>query len=596
MTQLIKYKGFYQPDQYVTVSYEHRRSGADMQYKYQVVVDGVSSPWTMGYPIVIQVSIAGKTIETTQLKAALPNQYATITHTSDWITVAGVTSGTVALSIKSYTGYSTSDEDNSVHTGQMVVDPAASKIDVNAGELGVQQTINIIRYDSSFTHTIVATDGYNAGKSVTIATKSASTSFSWTPPVNFASARTDGANMLIKITCTTYSGSTVVGSVTASRSYKIPDSVKPGLSMAVSDPTGYAEHFGSYIEGQSKVKVELTKTLAYGSPIKTYSVKAGSFWSVSTDGGTSGIITNTGAVNVTAAITDGRGRGATAETTIQVSAYAVPQISGFSAVRCKPDGTEDQSGASIKVSFSAVITALSDQNTAAYKVQYREAGSSNWTDAASSATGYSVQDTIILPTETSKAYEVQVVATDYILSISSTMATVGVAFKIADVYPDGSGICFGGEATKPNTFEILLANFEFNGKTLLDMLHPVNSIFETTDPTDPAELFGGTWELYGVGKVTVCVDADDTDFNAAGKTGGEKKHTLTKDEMPAHNHPLALGYGKTTADNPDGYWERRVYGYVGTSTANIHMQNTGGGQAHNNMPPYITLYRWRRTA
>ena len=85
------------------------------------------------------------------------------------------------------------------------------------------------------------------------------------------------------------------------------------------------------------------------------------------------------------------------------------------------------------------------------------------------------------------------------------------------------------------------------------------------------------------GRVLVGVDPDDTDFNVVGKTGGEKTHTLTIDEMPSHNHQLGFrhaagGSGFTTKaseDNGGG-----GYGYS---------ENTGGGQAHNNLQPYAAV-------
>jgi len=121
-------------------------------------------------------------------------------------------------------------------------------------------------------------------------------------------------------------------------------------------------------------------------------------------------------------------------------------------------------------------------------------------------------------------------------------------------------------------------------------LYPVGSIYMSVNNTNPSTLFGGTWEAWGAGRVAVGVDTADTDFNAVEKTGGEKTHTLTESEIPAHRHTVeAIGTGTTQQElnafsvNNQG----AVDSYGTTNTA-------GGGQAHNNLQPYITCYMWKR--
>ena len=82
------------------------------------------------------------------------------------------------------------------------------------------------------------------------------------------------------------------------------------------------------------------------------------------------------------------------------------------------------------------------------------------------------------------------------------------------------------------------------------------------------------------------------DFNAAEKTGGEKKHTLTIDEMPSHNHELIKPRWNTNTG------ANAVYGSNGSGNGSDYdiRGYQGGDQAHNNMPPFITVYFWKRTA
>lgn len=73
--------------------------------------------------------------------------------------------------------------------------------------------------------------------------------------------------------------------------------------------------------------------------------------------------------------------------------------------------------------------------------------------------------------------------------------------------------------------------------SLWDQIYPVGSIYITANATNPSVLFGGTWEQLK-GKFLVGVDSSDTDFETSGKTGGEKTHTLTVDEIPSHTHDM----------------------------------------------------------
>ena len=140
-------------------------------------------------------------------------------------------------------------------------------------------------------------------------------------------------------------------------------------------------------------------------------------------------------------------------------------------------------------------------------------------------------------------------------------------------------------------------------------IYPVGCLFETTDSAfNPQTHFGGTWEQYGAGRVTVGYSAGETEFNSGGKTGGAKTHTLTEAQMPNHQHdtinPPTWGsayptYPSILNDNVDNY--QKLLGGAGgnniaTNAGIIKTGYKGGGQAHNNLQPYITVFWWRRTA
>lgn len=104
---------------------------------------------------------------------------------------------------------------------------------------------------------------------------------------------------------------------------------------------------------------------------------------------------------------------------------------------------------------------------------------------------------------------------------------------------------------------------------------------------------GGTWQRFGQGKVLVGVSESETEFNVVNKTGGAKTHTLTVDEIPSHSH------GQHVTANDGGTSIRRDWssdGRGGIYDQGVHTKATGGGQAHNNLQPYVTVYMWQRTA
>ena len=133
-------------------------------------------------------------------------------------------------------------------------------------------------------------------------------------------------------------------------------------------------------------------------------------------------------------------------------------------------------------------------------------------------------------------------------------------------------------------------------KVVLDTYFPVGSLYLTVGNENPNTTIGGTWVRFGNGKTLVGVDTNDSNFNSVEKTGGEKTHTLTINEMPSHKHNTGwkFSYGQGSAYGitwTNGNWQGPYTDALGA----FNMDNTGGNQAHNNLQPYITVYIWKRT-
>lgn len=128
---------------------------------------------------------------------------------------------------------------------------------------------------------------------------------------------------------------------------------------------------------------------------------------------------------------------------------------------------------------------------------------------------------------------------------------------------------------------------------------PVGSVFLSVVSTNPATLLGfGTWSQIAGGRTLVGQTGSDTDFDVAEETGGAKTHTLQTSEIPAHSHVQQLP-SSATGNFASGTRDTSAGGTGGSPGAvadALSTQNTGGGGAHNNMPPYLVVYIWKRTA
>lgn len=132
-------------------------------------------------------------------------------------------------------------------------------------------------------------------------------------------------------------------------------------------------------------------------------------------------------------------------------------------------------------------------------------------------------------------------------------------------------------------------------QSIMLALRPVGSLYESLEATDPGTLFGGTWEALPPG---VFLISAGTGYEA-GTTGGEANHVLTKEELPSiPANPGIPTKGNTAKDTGGPIVEFMWYGAQSSAGYDFNnpVQNLGSGLGHNNLPPYLAVYRWKRTA
>ena len=340
--------------------------------------------------------------------------------------------------------------------------PRASSASATGSTLGETVAITISRASSGFTHKLYYTCGSISNQLIA---ENVGTSYSWTPPVSLAQQAPNAATVSVTLTVKTYNGSTYIGSKNLQLSLSIPSSIIPTLSFAISDPTGVRETYGGYVQLRSKIQVSITASGAQGSTIKSYSIKVGNIYASNSSSGTTDYLPNSGTLVITCTVTDSRGRTARQTQNIAVLAYIRPTITAISAARCNQDGTANRAGTYGKVTFSASITPLSNINTAAYAVQYREVGADSWTTADRPASGnFSPADvSVVFPADKNKRFEVRVVATDAFESIGSSIRDLPAAYALYHLAKHLISVGIGRLCDKANAFQVGLdAYFDKN--------------------------------------------------------------------------------------------------------------------------------------
>jgi hypothetical protein len=141
---------------------------------------------------------------------------------------------------------------------------------------------------------------------------------------------------------------------------------------------------------------------------------------------------------------------------------------------------------------------------------------------------------------------------------------------------------------------------------LVDLIYPVGSIYMSVNSTSPRTLFGGTWEQIE-DRFLLAAGSSYT----AGDTGGSATVTLTEEQIPAHKHEqnsvvtgTYSGWTETTLEKystfvpstSDFYTNEELKTRVAWVTANTSTRTAGGDKSHNNMPPYLVVFIWKRIA
>ena len=224
------------------------------------------------------------------------------------------------------------------------------------------------------------------------------------------------------ITCQTYSGSTLKGTSTTTKTLSFNSAdITPTVSIATTDPEGYLSTYGRYVKGKSKLQVTVTSSTVGGATVASMSISAnGSTYSSSP--ATTGVIYSTSNTSVSATITDTRSKTATATSTIQIYDYSAPKFTTFSAYRCDSDGTANDAGAYIRVNYAVSVTSLGSHNSNTLVIKYKKVSASTYTThSTTTLTSYTASGNVHnIVADVNSSYNIQVSLTDDFTTATQT--------------------------------------------------------------------------------------------------------------------------------------------------------------------------------
>lgn len=253
---------------------------------------------------------------------------------------------------------------------------------------------------------------------------------------------------------------------TLQKTFTITENIVPSVAFEVAEAEGYMSRFGSYVQGKTKLQLNIQTSGSYGSTIKScitsFDGKTYTGTSITTDA-----IVNSGELDLIVTVTDSRGRTASTGEKVRVMAYNPPQITSLTIKRTDANGVSSSNGAYLTAIFDAKVTKLDEnlsvgyrQNEAVIKAKYvNKVDSSDANEATILLDAFDVQGgTYTFPANPSSSYEFALIVDDFFTQQSNTPTTKtvvgGTARKTFSVFRRGLGFAFGKIAELEDFLEV----------------------------------------------------------------------------------------------------------------------------------------------
>lgn len=511
--------------------------------------------------------------------------------------------------------------------------PRASKITApSAANIEDEITITVTRYSDSFTHTLQYAFSNLTG---TIATKITNSTVKWTIPESFYAQIPNATHDTLSLSCITYSGTTVIGETIWSATVTAdPERCKPTIAPVVVDSSQetlfLTGNENVLIKGYSDVTININAQAQKSATLTAVNAACGN----KSIGAQTGVINDVGTGFFTISATDSRGYTTATGVTKTLIEYikptcnvavAAPTTAGATTITLSGNyfnGTFGKENNILVVLFrhkandedwgdwqSLTVTLNGNSYTATAEVtglDYRQAHTFQGRAYDMLETVESVEKRV----KTIPVYDWSENDFNFNVPVKLSLPKSETCFYATRTDTGTSvGFGIGSGGVNHGVWSIPLKNWlihsdgknaYINGKTLLDTIYPVGALYLTLGSESPASFLGGTWArrtdrfLLGGGNAY-----------EVNTTGGSSVHTLTENEMPKHRHTPNTSTAKFYTSK--GSAAHEIAGMASGSSfsdnaatggvrRDTYTGYTGGGAAHNNMPPWLAVNIWQRTA
>jgi len=613
------------------------------QFRYvafKVVTDAAGCS-SLSFSFAESVDISGcsfaKTTTDVTSASGIPSSWASTSKSGKTFSVSNVS----MLPNTTYYVWLRSDDTTTGHfaTGTCTISGSGtygSPGNITANNTNFDSPINMSYASSTSGGTYTVKVKVGSSAEVTLQTQSSTSSRSWTPALStYGSSYPNQSSVSCVITVSTYFGGVLAGTKTKTVTISFTaaqagPSTSSAFSIAPYNTSPIAGMTG-YIQNYSKIRASFTSgnvTTRYGATISKWTVKFGS--AAATDVATSTTTKDSGVISATTSVVctvvDSRGFTASETYTATITPYQTPSLTTASGFRCDSTATADDAGTYVAITISTLYADIDSQNTIAVQAFSKLASSATYGAAVdvlggtTSTSGtndiYAITD-FLISGYADAVYDIKIVATDALGNTDTKYLKITSQAWALHFRNGGAGAAIGKVAEADNQLQIPDDWEYYRGvnKAVLSA-YPVGSIYMSVNSTNPGTLFGGTWERITGRFLLAATDGGAAGGNgnasiAPGYTGGEATHTLSAAEMPAHNHQVLQASGNGNSIVPNGLtngartiaayhagcgWIPAGSTYIGQKSWEGDTNSKGSSSAHNNMPPYLAVYVWKRTA